>query len=327
MHFLSPRSRRWFMSGFLFLSAALSGCATQTYSVSQHRTAGLPAQAELKQTPFFPQEDYQCGPAALAMSLGDNGIRVDPDSLVSQVYLPKRKGSLQLEMLATARRQGAISVTIPGALTALLAEVAAGRPVVVLQNLGLSFSPLWHYAVVVGYDLDRSEIILRSGTTERLVMPMSTFEHTWARSQHWAMVSLAPGQLPHTVDADAMAAALIAFERDNQSLPVYQSYAAALARWPDHPSLLMGAGNAAFALQDYSAAEKHFAIASQRNPESAATLNNLALTLAHLGRFDEARQAANQALALRSTWTSVINATLKTIDDLQATLSATPRSN
>jgi hypothetical protein len=52
-------------------------------------------------------------------------------------------------------------------VTALAAELAAGRPVLVLQNLGLERAPVWHYAVVDG--IDQGDVILRSGTQQRRV--------------------------------------------------------------------------------------------------------------------------------------------------------------
>ena len=39
---------------------------------------------ELSGTPFFPQEEYQCGPAALATVLNAAGVAVAPDDLVDQ---------------------------------------------------------------------------------------------------------------------------------------------------------------------------------------------------------------------------------------------------
>jgi len=60
----------------------------------------------------------------------------------------------------------------------------------VLQNLALDWVPMWHYAVVVGYDLAADEIVLRSGRTKRQVMAMPTFERTWKRSRFWAMVTV-----------------------------------------------------------------------------------------------------------------------------------------
>ena len=163
--------------------------------------------------PFFPQTDYECGPAALATALGAAGIDVRPEALTEQVYLPARQGSLQLEMLAAARRRGALAVRLPGTLDALLRELAAGRPVVVLQNLSLPIVPRWHYAVVVGYDLAARELLLRSGTTERQALGLTPFEHTWARGGHWAFVAVPPGELPASASEDEVTAASVAFER------------------------------------------------------------------------------------------------------------------
>ncbi len=123
------------------------------------------------------------------------GRESTPEALVPQVYLPARKGSLQAEMLATARRHRLVAYPLAPRLEDLLREIAAGNPVVVLQNLALDWAPQWHYAVAIGYDLDAREIVLRSGVTRRLAMTLDTFERTWARSGHWAMLAL-PARAP-----------------------------------------------------------------------------------------------------------------------------------
>ena len=156
------------LRGILLLLALLvGGCATQTDTV--RHDANLPRRAELASIPFFAQERYQCGPAALAMLLAAAGMAITPDELMPQVYVPEREGSLPPEMLAAARRNGALAMTIAPRLADLLTEVSAGNPVLVLQNLSLPIFPLWHYAVVIGFDLDKGELLLHSGTTERLV--------------------------------------------------------------------------------------------------------------------------------------------------------------
>ena len=161
------------VAGILLSIVLLAGCATPQVSTLLARPpAALPPRAELAATPFFPQEKYQCGPAALATALVHAGAAVSPEALVPQVYLPAREGSLQAEMLAATRRHGLIAYPLAPRLEAVLLEVAAGNPVIVLQNLAFAFAPVWHYAVVVGYDRDREEIILRSGTTRRLTMTL-----------------------------------------------------------------------------------------------------------------------------------------------------------
>jgi tetratricopeptide (TPR) repeat protein len=312
------RSRHWFMPGVFFLLAfLLAGCATQTASLLQQAPSGLPRRAELTAAPFFPQERYQCGPATLAMALGAAGIDVTPDALKPQVYVPQREGSLQPEMLAAGRRNGAVSMTIPPQLDALLTEVAAGNPVIILQNLSLPISPLWHYALVIGYDLDQAEIVLRSGTTERLVLPLSTFEHTWGRSDYWGMVTLPAGRLPVTAQEGPATDALVAFEKSTDAARARKAYEAALRRWPHNIILQMGSGNAAYAAGDRVAAAAAFRRATEDHPQSAPGFNNLASVLSELGRFDEARQAAQKAIALGGPWRDASYATLQTIETAQ----------
>jgi hypothetical protein len=252
--------------------------------------------AELDGVPFFPQTPYHCGPAALATVLVHAGFDAMPERLAEQVFLPAREGTLQVEMLAGARRAGALAVVLPGELTSLLAEIGGGTPLVVLQNLGLSFVPAWHYAVVVGYSLDEREMFLRSGTTRREVMGLPLFERTWARSGHWAFAVTRPGALPATArEADAVDAAL-GFERTNAS-PLQRAavYDGLLARWPDNLPASIGQGNARAAQGDWSAAATSFERAALRH-DSAAAWHNLALARAQLGELDAARRAARHAL-------------------------------
>lgn len=275
-----------------------AGCATQTRALLHEPQSQLPPRVELTTTPFFAQELFQCGPAALAMSLGASGIQVSPDEIRPEVYIPAREGSLQPEMLATARRHGALALTIAPNLSALLTEVAAGHPVIVLQNLGLSWMPRWHYAVVVGYDLERKEILLRSGLTERQSMALRTFEHTWARSQYWAMLALAPGTLPADLNEKRITAAAVTFERTATPEQANRVYQAAAKQWPDNLMLQLGLGNSAYLLGDLSAAEAAFRAASLRHPENAPALNNLATVLQEQGKLNEALTVARQAVAL-----------------------------
>ena len=303
----------WLVGLFLWL-ALLSGCATQTRALLSAANPDLPRQVELKATPFIAQERYQCGPAALAMSLRSAGFAVDADALVSQVYLPQREGSLQVEMLAAGRRNGAFSMTIPPRLDALLAELAGGNPVLILQNLSLPIAPKWHYAVVVGYNLNSGDIILRSGTTERLVMRMSTFENTWARSGYWAMMTLPPGALPVRASEFAVLDALVAFEKSSEPAAAHKSYAVAAQRWPANGTLALGLGNTAYAAGDQLAAAAAFQRAAEIPPGSAPAYNNLAVVLKELGRLREARAAAEKALSIGGQWRTAALDTLASIE-------------
>ncbi len=247
--------------------------------------------------PFFPQTPYHCGPAVLATVLVHAGFAATPDALADQVFLPAREGALQLEMLAGARRAGAVAVRLPGEIGALLQEVAAGQPLVVLQNLGLSFAPRWHYAVLVGYELEAQQLLLRSGTTRREALGFTPFEHTWARGGHWAFAVTRPGQLPVTArEADAAEAAL-GFERANPGPAARAAvYDSVLARWPHNLVARIGQGNARAANGDWAGAAASFQQAAERH-DSAAAWHNLGLALLQTGQREGARSAARRALA------------------------------
>jgi len=290
-------ARRLTAAGILLLG--LAGCATpQLQALLSGDSSALPQRAELDSVPFYPQEEYQCGPAALAMLLEAAGKPVSPDALRSQVYLPERQGSLQVEMLAAARRNGFVAVELNPKLSDLLAEIAAGNPAVVLQNLALDWAPAWHYAVAIGYDLEERQIVLRSGTERRLQMPLSTFERTWQRGGYWAMLALPPGRFPASVSSAEYLGAVTRLEKADSSGQAHAAYQRALERWPDQFTALMGVGNTAYRVGDLEGAERAFRRATVVYPRSAAAHNNLAQTLADLDRYDEALAEARVAVGI-----------------------------
>ena len=284
------------LAAALLALSALGGCASwtgpQTTALRAQPPAGLAPQVELRAVPFIAQTPLHCGPASLAMVLQHIGRDVSADALADAVFLPARGGTLQAEMLAGARRHDALALRLAPSLEALLREVQAGRPVVVLQNLGLSFAPQWHYAVVVGFDVAREDIVLRSGLVERATMSWRTFEHTWARAGHWAMVALPPGQLAASADERSTLDAALAFERVAPATSAARVYQSLLARWPDNLVAAIGLGNARAAAGDRAGAIAAFEAAAARH-DSAAAWNNLAML--HWEQGD--RTAAQAALA------------------------------
>jgi hypothetical protein len=202
--------------GLLCAALLLAGCATPQTQAVLRQQGDLPRQMELAGVPYHPQDANQCGPATLAMAMGAHGTTVAPEILAQQVYLPEKAGSLQVEMLSATRRHGFVAYLIDPTLTALLGEIAAGRPVIVLENLAFNWYPQWHYAVAIGYDLDRGTIVLRSGAEQRQVLPLTTFEHLWARSGYWGLLALPPDQLPAHANETRYVAAAVALETTAQ---------------------------------------------------------------------------------------------------------------
>ncbi len=290
----------------------LVGCAGIKKSELPVRPQNLPPILELEAVPFYPQSDYQCGPSTLAMALTYSDVPITPEALQSQVYTPSRKGSLQMAMVGATRRHGRIAYPILG-LNSIWSEIAAGHPVIVLQNIGLSWIPVWHYAVVIGYDFQKNTVILRSGITERKEMSFYTFEKTWARSDFWGMIVLKPTQLPAIAREKDYLAAVFGLEKSRQFQAAIEGYQTALTRWPQSLIAYMGLGNSLYALGDLQSAEDAFRMAVENHPRAAGAFNNLAQVLLEQGRKQEALKAAQRAVAIGGPLSEVYESTLKEI--------------
>jgi hypothetical protein len=230
--------------------------------------------------------------------MGAYGVNATPEDLVGQVYLPGREGSLQVEVLAAPRRYGMVSYKLSPTYEAVLREVAAGNPVIVLQDYGVWPVPLWHYAVVVGYDRATGEVILRSGEKRRLSMPFGILEYTWKESDYWAMVAVPPSRLPVTATEAEYLAAVLALERLGNAAAAGAAYATLLERWPGNLVASIGRANSLYAAGDLAGAEGVLRKAVERHPESIEALNNLAQTLSDQGRNAEALERIDQARGL-----------------------------
>lgn len=274
--------------------ALLAACAA---GPETQRARAETQSVELAQTPFFPQERYQCGPAALATVLQASGVDVLPPALVPQVYIPQREGSLQSEMIAAARRYGRVPYLLDPHVGAVLAELHAGRPVLVFQNLGLRSLPVWHYAVVIGYDAAADRFILRSGRQRRALESDKDWLARWHRGGRWTLVTVAPDELPASADAQRWLQAVAPFESLGRLELARTAYETALRRWPDEALLWAALGNVRYAQGDRPAAARAYAKALELDAGAALVRNNYAQTLAELGCAGRARQELARAEA------------------------------
>ncbi|WP_439108977.1 PA2778 family cysteine peptidase [Halomonas flagellata] len=285
----------------MLLTLLLAGCAG-TPQLAESTRERLPRQASVETVPFHAQRDYQCGPASLAMVLNAEGVEVGVDTLIPQVFTPRREGSVQPEMLATVRRHGRIPFVIDNRLDALLTEIDAGHPVLVMQNLALPAWPMWHYAVAIGYDLDAKELILHSGEEPERIESFRRFDATWARSDRWAFVALPPGTLPAGVAEDRAMEAISAYERLHGAEATRPAWEALVERFPRAALGHFALGNARHATGDAQGAIRAFQRAVAVQPELAVAWLNLGLVLRDQGDRNAARHALRRAAALPGHW-------------------------
>lgn len=277
------------------LLALLFGCATRPPELNPAATAHLPRRVELVDTPFHPQDEYQCGPAALATVLNAVHVDVSPQALTSEVYIPGRKGSLSVELIAAARTRDRLAYQLDANVGALLEEIAAGRPVLVMQNLALKIAPTWHFAVVVGYDLDARTFVLRSGTVERLVMSERGFLRTWDLADRWAIVVLEPRELPANADLHRYMAAAAGLEATGRLDAAAVAYTKAHEHWPASAWPALGVANVSYAQRDWAKAEHGYRTALAIDPSNVVANNNLAELLLERGCIAQARVYAERA--------------------------------
>jgi tetratricopeptide (TPR) repeat protein len=276
----------------LFCGCALTGKAPPEMDV-----LGLPPRVHLADVPFFPQKAYQCGPAALAAALNSSGVAVSAQELVPRVYTPERKGSLQSGMVGAARRYERLAYPVHE-LNCLLRQVASDRPVIVMQNLGLSWLPRWHYAVVVGYDLTHEHIILNTGSRQAHPVKLSVFLNTWRRADQWGLLVIRADRIPDCADEQVFLKSALGLQQAGMAAAARLAFDTATRQWPGSYAAHMALGNVDYALGDLEEAAQAFRKAIEIETDNPMGFNNLAQVLSELGFTDQALQMAQKAVDL-----------------------------
>jgi len=305
--------RRFFpvlAAAFLIVSAGCAGRAC--YRVPDEAVG--PDAVHVPGVVAFGQEDGRCGPAALASMLTWSGLDIRPSDLEAMTWDPDAGGSLQASLVAAARRHGRIAYEIHG-IKRLEEELAAGFPVLVLLNQGLSWWPAYHYAVVASLDTKNGFVVLASGEPCLEQFPFSLFRRMWDRADNWGLLVIDPasGRLPASVSPDRWVEAVYGMERAQQHEAARAGYAEALKRWPEHPGALMGKANTLYALGKVCAAADTLAFAASVHPESAPILNNLAHVRLLMGNPSAALEAADRAVAIGGAHADAYRETRKKI--------------
>jgi hypothetical protein len=279
-----------------FFSLFIGGCASLISLPSWSVDDSEPSIKNIETVPFYAQkEEDDCGPAVLAMVLNWSGVSTNPDSLYSMLISPKEKGTLQISMVAGARRFGRVAYTLSQPED-LFPELAAGHPVIVLQNLGFAWWPKWHYSVVVGYDLAKKEIIMHSGTQNFKKTSIGLFDSTWKASDYWGLLVLPPTELPAKASEGRYISSVVNLEKTGHLHSAESAYKASIEKWPKSIAARIGLSNTYYALNDFDAAEEILRNALEISPSNGIVMNNLAYILWKKGKHREASRYALMAI-------------------------------
>src|SRR5690606_26668670 len=276
-------------AALLMLPWLLGGCQLQPPAPHDNTDTRL-------NVPFFAQQEYQCGPAALASMLQAAGTPASPDKLVDEVWLPGRRGSLAMELAAAARARGHLVYPVTTEAQ-LLEELDADHAVLIRQNLLFDWWPRWHFAVVTGYAAHGGEFFLHSGTRRDMRVDRNWFMRRWHKADNEGFVVLTQGKLPAHSEATTLLQAIEDVRRSSKS-PALSYWQAAVARYPDSALMHFAHGNALYQAGNKQAARDAFRRAVMLQPTLHAGWNNLASVLNELGDVDDARQAIARAIVL-----------------------------
>ncbi len=262
-----------FILWFLCLGCVTRAVQTEALLVEPGDRA---AQHLIEDVAFIDQSLGYCGPATLTMAMRRAGQDVTVEEIAKQIYTPGLKGSLQSDLIGASRRQGLMAIPIRN-LSALLDEVAAGHPVIIFENLGLTWAPNWHYALVLGYDLKKQEIVMHSGHEPYFHWDLKKFERSWMLGDYWGLVVLPAGELSVSANELTQVAAAFGLEQAKKYVEAEKSYNRILEKWPDSLVALIGLGNLAYQNGDQKKALEFLQRAVKAHPESAAAKHNLSV--------------------------------------------------
>ena len=171
----------WRGASFLLvvLLSFFCSCAGPSSNLS-----GQPARV-IDGVPFFPQEEFQCGPASLAGILNYYGWKVSPAEIATEIFSRQARGTLDMDMVFYARKKGLRAEKYRGTFEDLQAQIDSRRPLIVLIDQGFWVYQSHHFMVVVGYD--EGSIVVNSGKEERKFISRDSFSKTWEKTKFWTL--------------------------------------------------------------------------------------------------------------------------------------------
>lgn len=137
--------------------------------------------------PFFPRRAGLCGPASLASVLNFWGYEITPEEIAAEIYLPKIRGTLHFDLSLFARTKGFSAAAYRGSLEDLKDRISKGIPLIAFLNIGNAFIKSGHFLVVTGFAPGRNAVIVHSGQTGDLTMPLKRFMAAWEGGAYWTL--------------------------------------------------------------------------------------------------------------------------------------------
>jgi len=135
--------------------------------------------------PFYPQEEYQCGPASLAGVLNYYGLGVTPADIAAEIFSRQARGTLDMDMLFYAQKRGMKAEQYGGSIEDLRHNIDSRQPLIILIDRGFWVYQKSHFMVVVGYD--EKGVVVNSGKEEHQLLSQESFAKIWEKTKFWTL--------------------------------------------------------------------------------------------------------------------------------------------
>jgi tetratricopeptide (TPR) repeat protein len=149
---------------------------------------------------------------------------------------------------------------------------------------------------VIGFDLDRQLVILRSGETKREAMKIATFYEFFKKGGYWKLIAVPTTMVPPGVTEATYLKAAYDLEQTLDDEIVQIAYETAVKQWPDSLLVKLASANYFFDKYHYEIAYDLYDAVLKKDPDDPIALNNMAETLYYLGEFDEALSFIERAI-------------------------------
>jgi len=179
----------------LFILPGCGGILIETRHIIGEIEANPGKGSFIRDVPFYPQDEYMCGPASLASLVAYWGATgaTDIDEAIIEVYQTRLKGTLPIDMLLFAKDKGMEAAYYKGGLDDLREKIAQKTPLILFLNLGFESYPVGHYIVAVGYSDISGMVIAHSGMDKERVYSYEALEKAWSKTGYSTLLIKSKG--------------------------------------------------------------------------------------------------------------------------------------
>ncbi|MEE9543016.1 MAG: cysteine peptidase family C39 domain-containing protein [Thermodesulfobacteriota bacterium] len=184
-----PHARYVFSVLILALLVSLGACVAPTRGDLLKKFRENPELgAYIRNVPFYPQEEFMCGPSVLTSILNYYSSGYDIDAVQREVFTEELNGTLMMDMLIYAKLKGFKTEAYLSDMIDLKIKLRQKKPLILFLNLGSEKKPRGHYIVAIGYDDDTKIVIAHSGVTEAEMITYEALKSAWEKTDYSALL-------------------------------------------------------------------------------------------------------------------------------------------